>query len=61
VRLTRVGDTFTGYASEDGTTWRTLGTTTVPMGTTIMVGLTAHSHVRGTLATVVYDSLSVTP
>ena len=51
LRLMRTGNTFTASESEDGTTWRALGTTTVAMGSEILVGLPVTSHDNTTLAT----------
>ena len=56
LRLTRAGDTFAVFASEDGTTWRTLGTTTVAMGAQILVGLPVTSHNNATLAGARFNS-----
>jgi phosphatidylserine/phosphatidylglycerophosphate/cardiolipin synthase-like enzyme/regulation of enolase protein 1 (concanavalin A-like superfamily) len=60
VKLTRVGNTFTAYASADGTTWTTVGSDTIAMGATINAGLAVSSHVNGTLATATFDSVVVT-
>ncbi len=43
LRLTRVGNTFSGYASYDGETWTRLGTITIAMPNEIYVGLTVTS------------------
>lgn len=59
VRLTRRDDTFTGEASNDGVTWVTLGTATVPMNDNLLVGLPVTSHNNGTLATAVFDDVVV--
>ncbi|HVE40555.1 MAG TPA: hypothetical protein VNM14_11735 [Planctomycetota bacterium] len=44
VRLTRVGDVFTGYASPDGTTWTQIGQVTITMAASVQVGLAVTSH-----------------
>jgi len=59
LRLVRSGDTFTGYASEDGATWQTLGTVTVPMDAALFVGLPVTSHSAATATTGVFDNLSI--
>jgi regulation of enolase protein 1 (concanavalin A-like superfamily) len=41
VRLTRVGNLFTGYTSADGITWTQLGTKTLTMPANVHVGLAA--------------------
>jgi hypothetical protein len=55
LRLTRAGNTFTGFASEDGASWRPLGSITVGMGASVLVGLPVTSHDNATLATAVFD------
>ena len=44
LRLARVGDAFTGFASYDGQTWVQLGTATIPMPSEIYLGLAVSSH-----------------
>jgi regulation of enolase protein 1 (concanavalin A-like superfamily) len=61
LRLTRVGNTFTSASSVDGTTWTTLGSTTVSMIADILVGLAVTSHSNGTLATAVFDDVLIQP
>ena len=61
VRLTRVGNSFTGYKSADGITWTQVGVpTTITMGSVVYVGLALTSHHDGLLATGVFDSVHVT-
>ena len=38
-RLTRVGNVFTAYESSDGATWFSVGSTTIAMGSTYLVGV----------------------
>jgi hypothetical protein len=59
LRLRRSGNTFTGYASEDGTTWRTIGSITLPLDVDTYAGVAITSHNNATLATGVFDSLSI--
>ena len=54
LRLTRAGNTFTGFASEDGSTWRTLGSITISMNANVLVGLPVTSHDNATRATAVF-------
>ena len=61
VKLTRSGDTFTASKSTNGTTWTAVGTDTIPMASTIYVGLAVSSHVTGNLATVAFRGITVTP
>jgi fibronectin type 3 domain-containing protein len=44
VRLSRVGNVFTGYYSTNGTTWTTLGTETVALPSTLYLGLAVASN-----------------
>jgi hypothetical protein len=59
VKLTRTGDTFSAYRSADGVTWTLVGRDTVPMGGNIQIGLALNGHSNSTLATAVFDSVSV--
>jgi hypothetical protein len=58
VKLERIGNTFNAYSSPDGTTWTLVGTDTIPMATTVYVGLAVSSHVSGTLATATFDNVT---
>jgi hypothetical protein len=60
VKLTRAGNTITAYRSADGSSWTTVGSDTVTMATTILVGLAVTSHLAGTPATASFDSTAVT-
>lgn len=60
VRLLRAGNVITGYESTNGTTWTTVGSTTLAWGATVQVGLAATSHNDGTLTTATFDSIVVT-
>jgi hypothetical protein len=48
VKLTRRGNTFTGYSSPDGVTWTRVGSDTIVMAYNVYVGLplTAHSYTK---------------
>ena len=59
LRLVRVGSTVTASVSADGTTWRTVGTTTVTMGTSMYVGLAVTSHNTGLRNTATFDNVTV--
>ena len=61
LRLTRSGNLFTAAASEDGTTWRTLGSITVAMPSSLFVGLPVTSHNNAALATGVFNHPLVGP
>ncbi|HEY8993365.1 MAG TPA: alpha-L-fucosidase [Lacunisphaera sp.] len=60
LRLTRSGNTFTADRSADGTTWTTVGTTSVTMASSVYVGLAASSVNDGTLMQAAFDQVSVT-
>ncbi|HSI08205.1 MAG TPA: glycoside hydrolase family 16 protein [Rariglobus sp.] len=61
VRVTRVGNTFTAARSSDNVTWTTVTTTTIPMGTTVYIGLAKNSRVNTTLGTATFDNVTATP
>ena len=58
VKLERIGNTFNAYSSPDGTTWTLVGSDTIPMASTVYVGLAVSSHVSGTLATATFDNVT---
>jgi hypothetical protein len=60
VRLVRSGNNFTSYRSSDGVTWTQVDTTvSITMASTVYVGLAVTSHADGTLATAVFDSVTI--
>ena len=61
LKLERVGDSFTSWYSTNGTAWTIAGTVNLPLGTNALAGLAVCSHVDGTLATGVFDNVSITP
>ena len=61
LRIRRAGGTFSLSDSEDGVTWRNLGSTSLAMASTLLVGLPVTSHSSTTLATAVFSDLSITP
>lgn len=61
LKLNRVGSTVTAAVSADGATWRTVGSTTVSMATTMYVGLAVTSHSTTVRNTATFDAVSVTP
>ncbi|MFO0808246.1 MAG: fibronectin type III domain-containing protein [Gemmataceae bacterium] len=44
VRITRVGNLFTGQVSADGVTWTTINTSTIAMSTNTLIGLVVTSN-----------------
>lgn len=60
LRVTRAGNVFTSYTSDNGSTWTPLGTPrTIAMANTIYVGMAVTSHANGTLATGVFSDVIV--
>ena len=54
LRLKRVGNNFTGYASFDGQNWAQLGTATIAVAPTIYFGFVVTSHNTNALATAAF-------
>jgi hypothetical protein len=61
LKLARAGSTITGYVSADGSTWTTVGSTTIALPATANVGLIVTSHDNTQLNTSTFDSVAVTP
>jgi uncharacterized repeat protein (TIGR03806 family) len=59
VRLTRVGDTFTGEISVDGKNWDQVDRIAVPMNKTVSVGLALSAHNNSALNSTLFDNVSV--
>ncbi len=61
VRVTRVGNVFTGYKSANGVTWTQMSTPkTIAMGSTVQVGLAVCSYNNSTLGTATFDNVTIT-
>jgi beta-glucanase (GH16 family) len=60
LKITRNGDTFTGYASNDGATWASIGQATLTMRHNILAGLICNSGDAGEPKISQFDSVSVT-
>ena len=61
LRLNRVGNTFTGFASYDGQTWTQLGSDTISMPSQIYLGFSVSSHSTNTVTTAQFrDTINVT-
>jgi regulation of enolase protein 1 (concanavalin A-like superfamily) len=61
VRLVRAGDVFTGYASPDGVNWTQVGSVTIPMASSVYIGLPVTSHADGALSVGFFDNVVVNP
>jgi phosphatidylserine/phosphatidylglycerophosphate/cardiolipin synthase-like enzyme len=58
VKLVRSGNTITASQSTNGTSWTTIGSVSIAMGTTVNIGLAVSSHVSSTPATANFDNVS---
>jgi hypothetical protein len=59
----RSGNTFTAYRSASGaaSTWTSMGSVTVTMGTNVYIGLAVTAHRDGALNTATIDNVTVVP
>jgi hypothetical protein len=57
VRLVRSGNTFTGYASADGTSWTQVGSVSVTMAASALEGLAVTAHNNTQLNTSTFDNV----
>jgi regulation of enolase protein 1 (concanavalin A-like superfamily) len=60
VRLKRAGSTITAFQGTDGSAWSTVGSASIAMGASVLVGLGVTSHADGTLCTATFDNVSTT-
>ncbi len=58
LRLQRVGNVFTGYASFDGDAWAPLGSATITMPSTVYLGFAASSHNTSQTTTAAFRDFS---
>ena len=59
LKLTRVGNAFHAFQSEDGKSWRWIESVTVTLPATTWAGLAVTSHVPSTRTRAVFDGLSL--
>jgi regulation of enolase protein 1 (concanavalin A-like superfamily) len=59
VRVTRQGNTFTGYTSADGKTWTVMGSDTIAMSSSIYVGLAVTSHNNAVTCTSTFSNVTL--
>jgi uncharacterized repeat protein (TIGR03806 family) len=57
VKLTRLGNAFSGYTSSNGTNWLLVGTVTISMTNRVYVGLAVTSHNNAELNTSTFDTV----
>lgn len=60
LRLSRVGDVFTGSTSTDGVAWTVGGSVTLPMTSPVLVGMAVTSHNGNALCKATMDNVAVT-
>lgn len=58
LKLVRVGNVFTGYASSDGVTWTMISSSSVSMASTIYFGMAICANNLSSLAPDAYDHVS---
>ena len=58
VRVVRAGNTITGYQSANGSSWTQVGSASIPMGSTVQIGLAVSSHDSTRVCTVAFDQVS---
>lgn len=61
VRLVRAGNTFTAYKSTNGTSWTSMGSTTLPFSSSCYIGQAVGSGSDTTLNTSQFGNVSVAP
>jgi len=61
VALSRAGDTITAFESADGSTWIQVGSDTIPMASTVYIGLAVTSHTTAASTTAAIEQVTVSP
>lgn len=61
VRLTRSGNVITAAVSSNGTSWTDVGSDTFTMSSDVLVGLATSSHTTSSVATGLFDQVTVVP
>ena len=59
LRISRSGNTFTGWQSDDGATWRNQHTVILPMNSAVQIGLAVTSHKNDTLNTATFQNVDL--
>jgi regulation of enolase protein 1 (concanavalin A-like superfamily) len=57
VRVVRAGNVLSGYQSNDGVNWTSVGAVTIPMGTSVTIGLAVTSHDNTKLSKATFESV----
>lgn len=55
LKVTRRGNVFTAYTSQSGSSWTELGSTTLALPPSVLIGLAVTSHNDGVLCTATFD------
>ena len=58
LKLERIGPTFNAYTSADGASWTLVGSDTIPMASTVYVGLAVSSHTTAAAASATFDNVT---
>jgi regulation of enolase protein 1 (concanavalin A-like superfamily) len=58
VKIVRAGNVISGYQSSDGVNWTSIGAATIPMSTSVTIGLAVTSHDNTTLSKATFESVS---
>ncbi|MGB6220313.1 DUF6807 family protein [Haloferula sp.] len=61
VKITRVGNLFTGFHSSDGLNWSSVGSETIGMGQTVHLGLVVSSKVNEEICSATFDKVRLLP
>jgi len=61
VKISRRGNTFTGYTSTDGANWAYVGSATFYMPPTVYFGMALTSHNNGMLCRATFDNVNIIP
>lgn len=61
LRLTRVGNSFTGYLGDGTSEWQVVHTVSIGMGASAYVGLALTSHAPSAVANATFSSFSISP
>jgi phosphatidylserine/phosphatidylglycerophosphate/cardiolipin synthase-like enzyme/regulation of enolase protein 1 (concanavalin A-like superfamily) len=61
IRLTRAGNLITAYESMNGTAWTLVGSDTITLPSTVLMGLAVSSHTTSSVATGTFDNVSIAP
>jgi hypothetical protein len=61
VKVTRTGNSFSGFDSTDGVTWSLIGSATIPIASTALVGLAVSAHDNTLLNTATFANVDPEP